>query len=147
MRRTVNPILLLVACITGFTGGGIDPPIGLAEETVWSKTKLSKLFHGEGGTLADFDGDGHTDVAAGYMAFFGPDFKTSAAIHPAKPYNINGYSEYFFDFNFDIDGDGDQDIVMVGFPGAAAHWYRNPGGAKSREGNWERFTILCRPHR
>ena len=142
MRRTVNPILLLVACITGFTGGGIDPPIGLAEETVWSKTKLSKLFHGEGGTLADFDGDGHTDVAAGYMAFFGPDFKTSAAVHPAKPYNINGYSEYFFDFNFDIDGDGDQDIVMVGFPGAAAHWYRNPGGAKSREGNWELFTIM-----
>lgn len=142
MRCNVYSLVRFIVCAIGFVGVGSAPQLGRAEETVWLKTKLSKWFHGEGGTLADFDGDGHTDVAAGYMAFFGPDYKASAAIYPAKPYNINGYSEFFFDFNFDIDGDGDQDVVMVGFPGAAAHWYCNPGGAKSREGNWERFVIM-----
>ena len=34
-----------------------------AQEIEWTLTKLSKLFHGEGGTLADFDGDGSMDIA------------------------------------------------------------------------------------
>ena len=108
----------------------------------WSRQKLSKLFHGEGGTLADFDGDGHCDVAAGYQLFFGPDFKTTAKLFDSNPYNINGYSEYFFDFDYDIDADGDSDVLIVGFPGAPSHWYRNPGKDSARKGLWERFTVL-----
>jgi hypothetical protein len=54
----------------------------------------------------------------------------------------SGYSEYFFDFHYDIDADGDQDILVVGFPGAASHWYRNPGKDAARRGLWERFTVL-----
>jgi hypothetical protein len=113
-----------------------------AQEIEWQVTKVSKLFHGEGGTLADFDGDGSMDIAAGYQIFFGPGFKESAKLFASNPYNINGYSEYFFGFDADIDSDGDPDILIVGFPGAASHWYRNPGKAESRKGNWERFTVI-----
>lgn len=119
-----------------------EPVQAFQEDVQWTSRKLSKLFHGEGGTLADLDADGHMDVVAGYMAFFGPDFQQSVALHPAKPYNINGYSEFFFAFDYDVDRDGDLDVVSIGFPGAAAHWYRNPGSAKARQSSWERFVIL-----
>ncbi len=108
----------------------------------WSRQKLSKLFHGEGGALADFDADGHCDVVAGYQIFFGPDFQTTTKLFDSNPYNINGYSEYFFDFDYDIDADGDSDVLVVGFPGAPSHWYRNPGKESARKGLWERFTVL-----
>ena len=117
---------------------------GLAEDSAdsWHRYKISKLFHGEGGTLADLDADGHCDVVSGYQVFFGPDFQQTAKLFDSNPYNINGYSEYFFDFHYDIDADGDQDILVVGFPGAASHWYRNPGKDAARRGLWERFTVL-----
>jgi hypothetical protein len=113
-----------------------------AQDSQWRVTKVSKLFHGEGGTLADFDGDGSIDIAAGYQIFFGPDFKESTRLFASNPFNINGYSEYFFGFDADIDSDGDPDVLIVGFPGAASHWYRNPGKAQARHGNWERFTVM-----
>jgi hypothetical protein len=118
---------------TGFAEDSADP---------WHRYKISKLFHGEGGTLADLDADGHCDVVSGYQVFFGPDFQQTAKLFDSNPYNINGYSEYFFDFHYDIDADGDQDILVVGFPGAASHWYRNPGKDAARRGRWERFTVL-----
>lgn len=113
-----------------------------AQDIQWQVTKVSQLFHGEGGTLADFDGDGSMDIAAGYQIFFGPDFKDSTKLFASNPYNINGYSEYFFGFDADIDSDGDPDVLIVGFPGAASHWYRNPGKSQARNGNWERFTVM-----
>ena len=137
--------MTLIAMSVGMT-------IGLAQENrtghvedstdQWHRHKISKLFHGEGGTLADLDADGHCDVVSGYQVFFGPDFKQTAKLFDSNPYNINGYSEYFFDFHYDIDSDGDQDILVVGFPGAASHWYRNPGKDTARRGLWERFTVL-----
>lgn len=141
MRSLWNAVAwfaIVSLCSDPWTGCAVHA----ADEIQWSSQKLSKLFHGEGGTMADLDGDGQTDVAAGYMLFFGPEFKQSVPLHPSNPYNINGYSEHFFDFDFDIDGDGDLDILVIGFPGAAAHWYRNPGGILSRQGSWERFVVL-----
>lgn len=128
----------LAGCIVGFA----PQQQACSQDIHWQVTKVSQLFHGEGGTLADFDGDGSMDIAAGYQIFFGPDFKESTKLSGANPYNINGYSEYFFGFDADIDSDGDTDVLIVGFPGAAAHWYRNPGKSQARGGNWERFTVM-----
>lgn len=108
----------------------------------WKSQKLSSEFLGEGGTLADLDADGHTDAVAGPVVFFGPDFKTSAKLYESKPYSIAGYSDYFFAFGHDMDSDSDLDIVIIGFPGKAAHWYRNPGKKECRKGMWERFAML-----
>ncbi|MFM7516384.1 MAG: FG-GAP repeat domain-containing protein [Pirellula sp.] len=113
-----------------------------AQDNQWLVTKVSKEFYGEGGTISDFDSDGSMDIAAGYQIFFGPEFKESMKLFPSNPYNINGYSEYFFGFDADIDSDGDPDVLIVGFPGAASHWYRNPGKSQARNGNWERFTVM-----
>ena len=123
-------------------GQGCFYPLALHAEQSWKSQKVSKLFHGEGGTFADLDGDSHTDIVAGYQIFFGPDYKSASKLFPSNPYNINGYSEYFFDFSYDIDRDGDIDILVVGFPGAPSHWYRNPGKETARQGNWERFTVM-----
>jgi hypothetical protein len=135
-------VFLLVASI--LTVGHTKPvhAVDPANDVQWTSTKINRLFFGEGGTLADFDQDGHMDVAAGYMLFFGPDFRESTPLHPSNPYNINGYSEFFFVFDADVDQDGDQDVLAIGFPGAAAHWYRNPGKQGARKGPWERFLVM-----
>lgn len=148
IRFYIRKVIAVLSLVLAIAGGG---SIGVVAQTTgqesstaegWSRQKLSKLFHGEGGTLADFDADGHCDVVAGYQMFFGPDFKTTTKLFDSNPYNINGYSEYFFDFDYDIDADGDSDVLVVGFPGAPSHWYRNPGKESARNGMWERFTVL-----
>ena len=44
-----------------------------------------------------------------------------------------GYSNSFCNYAWDVDKDGLQDAIVVGFPGAPFHWYRNPG---SQGGKW-----------
>lgn len=142
--KVMTGLFCLIAIVGGgsldFSGQSLGQERSSSEG--WTRQKLSKLFHGEGGALADFDADGHCDVVAGYQIFFGPDFQTTTKLFDSNPYNINGYSEYFFDFDYDIDADGDSDILVVGFPGAPSHWYRNPGKESARKGMWERFTVL-----
>ncbi len=108
----------------------------------WESQKLTPLFFSEGGNIADLDGDSHPDVIAGPNLFFGPKFDKPIPLIETKPYSIIGYSKFFFGFDFDIDGDSLRDVVMIGFPGEAAHWYRNPGKEKARLGNWDRYVIL-----
>lgn len=142
--KVMTGLFCLIAIVGGgsldFSGQSLGQERSSSEG--WTRQKLSKLFHGEGGALADFDADGHCDVVAGYQIFFGPDFQTTTKLFDSNPYNINGYSEYFFDFDYDIDADGDSDILVVGFPGSPSHWYRNPGKESARKGMWERFTVL-----
>lgn len=117
-------------------------PNAFVRQPHWEVKKLSPLFYSEGGTVADVDGDGAQDIIAGPRIYFGPDFVSTAELQESKPYNINGYSDYFFVFDADIDKDGDTDILVQGFPGAAAHWFRNPGKEKARLGKWERFVAM-----
>ena len=120
-----------------------------AAEVSFTKQTLSKEFVAEGCAVADFNHDGHVDVAAGCYIWLGPDFKqrinyTNEAVHatgPNKtPYNpAAGYSDYFISYAYDFNGDGWPDILVYGFPGDPALIYENP---KGKAGPWPVHNIF-----
>jgi len=92
------------------------------------KRRLSDQFYAEGAYYGDFNHDGKMDVVAGPFWFEGPDFQKKHEIRPAKTYDPKEYSDNFLTYTGDFNGDGWTDVLYVGFPGQAAHWYENPAG-------------------
>jgi hypothetical protein len=103
------------------------------------RIQLATDFVCEGATYGDFDGDGDTDVAAGPRWYEGPSFTVSHEVYPPQPFDPTGYSDCFFLFSRDLDGDGWTDILRVGFPGADASWFGNPGRSG---GHWPRHQVV-----
>ena len=102
-------------------------------------TQLSDVFFTEGATFGDVTGDGMADLVAGPFIYEGPEFQQEHEIYEPAAFSIETYSDNFFAFVDDINGDGLNDIVFVGFPGEAAHWYENTG---SLEAHWPKHLIL-----
>ncbi len=127
--------LALVACAVASTHA-------VEESTLHSfrRVPLSDKFFAEGATFADFNRDGKMDVVAGPYWYAGPDFQQRHEIYPPRPFDINGYSDNFFAFAHDVDRDGWTDLIVVGFPGKEAFWYRNPAG---KAGSWERHLAFA----
>ena len=99
----------------------------------FKKLVLSDKFYAEGAYYADFNKDGKLDVVAGPFWYEGPEFQKKHDIRPPKEYQVKGYdpkgySDNFLTFTGDFNGDGWADVFYVGFPGADAFWYENPGG-------------------
>ena len=115
----------------------------------FEKQVLSERFVAEGCAVADFDGDGHADIAAGNAIWHGPGFTRRTeytpprenADGPAKtPYDpAGGYSNYFLMFAHDFDGDGGHDLLVYDLPGEPAAVFLNPGRAG---GQWQRHVVL-----
>jgi hypothetical protein len=103
-------------------------------EPQFTKTQVDTFFYAEGAAIADFNGDGHADVAAGAKIFNGPDFKTSTAYRPPHAFDRLSYSNAFLMFTDDFNGDGRPDILVIGWPGKEAYWFENPGSAV--QGDW-----------
>ena len=95
----------------------------------FDRQKLDDQFYAEGAAVGDIDSDGHADVIAGPYWFAGPKFEKRHEIYPPKAFGRKGYSDNFIAFTHDIDGDGRVDVLVLGFPGKEARWYRNPGPA------------------
>lgn len=122
-----------------------------AFDTAFTKRTLTKDFLAEGCTAADFDRDGHVDVAAGRFIWFGPDFARREAYTPERdnrdgitktPYRADtGYSDYFEQFAHDFDGDGWTDILVYAPPGEAASVFVNPG--TKEVATWRRVDIFA----
>ena len=93
----------------------------------YKKIVLSDKFYCEGANVGDFNNDGKLDVVAGPWWFEGPDFKVKHEIYTPKAFDPHGYSTNFLTFTGDFNGDGWLDVLQVGFPGADAFWYENPG--------------------
>ncbi|HRE81637.1 MAG TPA: VCBS repeat-containing protein, partial [Opitutaceae bacterium] len=91
------------------------------------------FFYAEGAAIADFNGDGHADVAAGPRVFFGPDFKKSQVYRSPHAFDRLSYSNNFLTFTDDFNADGRPDILVIGWPGKEAFWFENTG---QTTGDW-----------
>lgn len=100
---------------------------------------LTEEFLSEGACFADIDGDDANDVVSGPYWYRGPEFRERFAYTSGGPYSIKAYSEHFFSFAHDFNNDDRPDILVVGFPGAAAHWFANPGTV---DGKWTQHVAI-----
>jgi hypothetical protein len=121
----------------------------LAAEPAFDKRTLTKDFVAEGCAVADFDRDGHVDVAAGWQIWNGPEFKQRVAyaaepVHASGPNKTpfdaaTGYSDCFVAYAYDFNADGWPDILVFGLPGEPALAYENPRG---QAGPWKAHVIF-----
>lgn len=102
------------------------------------RLQLDDKFYAEGAVFADLNHDGAMDVVAGPFWYEGPAYKVRHEIYEPKPYDPLKYSENFIAAANDVDGDGWTDVLVIGFPGLDAAWYRNPG---HREGRWAKHHV------
>jgi len=108
----------------------------------FERRQLSSDFTCEGANFADLDRDGRSDLIAGPWWYAGPDFDAKHPIYEVEAFDPHGYSDNFFVWPRDLDGDGWTDLLVVGFPGKEAFWYRNPlSDAAQRDAHWERFLV------
>ena len=132
--------MLFVLLALGPQSAATRPEPATADVRVaFERRELSREFFCEGAAAADFDRDGHVDVASGPWLFRGPGFDSKLELYPAKAFDPAGYSDNFFAWPEDFDGDGFLDLLNVGFPGQAAWWLKNPG---LTDGPWTRHGVL-----
>lgn len=131
-----------VALATLACSGQSSDAVETRESMEFVKHTLHRDFICEGANFGDFDRDGVTDVVAGAEWYEGPSFSVSHAIFPRVLADPRGYSDCFFEFVRDFDADGWDDVLVVGFPGNAANWYRNPGAPG---GAWTRYLAIDLP--
>lgn len=120
------------------------------EDNNWHRIKLDERFRSEGVAVGDFNKDGRTDVVAGDVWYKAPEmgsdgyrsgsgWKIKEVRQPGEFVAGKGYSQSFVNMAHDLDGDGWTDVVVIGFPGAPFHWYKNPGADSDQ--HWKEHVI------
>lgn len=104
----------------------------------FEKIQLSSTFYAEGAGIGDLNGDGLLDMVCGPFWYEGPDFKNRQTFYEPVEFDTTAYSDNFVVEVADINGNGLNDILVVGFPGEATHWFENPGDT---DGYWSRHLI------
>ncbi len=100
---------------------------------------IDKEFRSEGVAVADVNRDGLNDLLVGDVWYEAPDWKVHEIRTPEKYDPATGYSKAFACFATDVDKDGWPDLIVVGFPGAPAYWYRNPGAGTDQ--HWQEYLL------
>lgn len=117
------------------------PPADADTSVRFRKHTIDEVFRSEGVAVADFNGDGQRDIAAGSVYYAGPDWKMVAMLEEPEAFNRLGYSDAFLCFADDLNRDQATDLIVVGFPGRQTHWLENPGKAGAR---WNKHLAIER---
>lgn len=126
--------LLLAGCIAA-AGTGY-------ELISFEKVSITDVFHAEGGTFGDINGDAIMDIVAGPFWYEGPDYSTAHAYYEPVAFDPAKYSDNFFAHVYDFNADGRNDIFIIGFPGQEATWYENPGTTTATpDGHWAAHRV------
>jgi len=105
----------------------------------FKKVVIDTAFRSEGVAVADFNRDGHLDIAAGTVYYAGPKWRPVPMLGKAPDFPRKGYSDAFLCFADDLNHDGWTDLITVGFPGAETTWLENPG---PKGGVWRRYKAI-----
>ncbi|SEI52465.1 Repeat domain-containing protein [Dyadobacter sp. SG02] len=103
----------------------------------FSMQRISDMYYSWGADAADFNRDGHLDIVAGPLIYYGPGFTrhreifTAVAVGPSKEFTSTNVQ-----FTYDFNGDGWPDVLTS--PSAAV-LFINPKGENRR---WKSYNIL-----
>src|SRR5436190_14637405 len=107
----------------------------------FDRQQLTGTYYSEGANAGDLNGDGKADVVYGPYWFEGPSYEIKHELYAAKPQNMEGYADNFFNWVYDFNGDGANDVFVVGFPGTPAYVYENPKG-EGLEKHWKKHQVF-----
>ncbi|MBH53123.1 MAG: hypothetical protein CMI18_02115 [Opitutaceae bacterium] len=121
MKLLILPLTVVLILLAGCSGNSRSE-----SEIIWTVKRLAQDAN-EGIAIADFNGDGLPDIAAGRNWYPAPEYIP----HPVRSFDDwNGYVESNGDFAYDVNKDGLMDIVSGSFLPTEVYWFENPGPDK-----------------
>lgn len=167
--KLLDPIPPFVTQGAPANGWPSSLPVEGTQQITWEKIQIDDVFRSEGCAIADFNNDGHMDIAAGSVWYplhspypslkqtvetgeLSLKFGKGQFVHPQgislivppQEFNPKAYSNTFCNFAMDVNNDGWVDLVVVDFPGTPTWWFENPGhsSVNSTEATaWKRHQI------